>query len=138
MDRANHYIVDASLQETKALSNGAGNVACDGLDLGAVSLRGARLADCELEISAPALSTAQLPDTETMTYSIETSDDDSTWDKILADQVLVQTGADGAGAAAAKARCKIPSDCERYLRVKATKTGTGDCSTVSMTVSLLF
>ncbi|HUX17117.1 MAG TPA: hypothetical protein VMW52_11640 [Phycisphaerae bacterium] len=139
MDRATHNLKDASLVKTKALSNGAGNVACDGLDLGALSARGGRFEACELKIDAPALTTTQLPDAETMTYSIE-SDDDSEFGsaKIVADGVIVQTGAAGAGAALAAARFKIPSDGERYWRVRATKTGTGDCSGLSMTVSLLF
>jgi len=50
--------------------------------------------------------------------------------------VLVQTGAGGAGAAAATARFAIPSDCERYVRVTATNSGTGDASGASMTVNL--
>jgi len=141
MDRASHNVKDASFVQTKALSNGAGNVVTDGFNLGSLTARGARLehGDCELKIEAPGLTTTQLPDSETMTYSIET-DDNSGFSsaKILADKVILQTGAGGAGAAAVTARFKLPSDCEQYVRVKATKTGTGDCSTVSMTVSLLF
>ena len=139
MDRANQLLQDANYIETKALSNGAGNTATDAIDLGALSDRGAHLSSCELLIEAPALNTTQLPDGETMTYSVE-SDDNSGFSSatIVADKLILQTGSGGAGASAAEARFKIPSDCEQYIRVKATKTGTGDCSSLEMTVSLRF
>lgn len=141
MDRANHGVKDASLIKTKTLPAAEStNTATDGIDLGVLSARGARLEDCELLISAPALGATPLPDTKTMTYSVE-SDDNSAFSsaKIVADKLIVQTGADAAGADAAAARFKIPSDCERYLRVKATAgAGTADASGSSVTASLLF
>jgi len=140
MDRAQHNVKDASLSESKALGTADGTVQTTGFDLGALSARGARLEDCELEISAPVLTTTELPDADTCTYSVE-SDDNSSFSsaKIVADKVLVQTGAGAAGAAAAKARFRLPSDCEQYVRVKAVLAGgTGDCSGKSMVVSVLF
>jgi len=134
MERANANVLAA--QKTKALPNGAASSSTDAIDLGPLTDRGAR-PPMELEILAPALTAAQLPDDKTMTYKVE-SDSASNFasPKTLADAVLVQTGAGGAGAAAATARFAIPSDCERYVRVTATNSGTGDASGASMTVNL--
>ena len=140
VDRANHNIKDASFVKTKALGTSDGTVVTVGMDLGALSARGARLENCELLIEAPVLDATQLPNGDTNTYSIETDDDVAFGSaKIVANGVIIQTGAGGVGAAAATARFKIPSDCERYIRVKSILAGTtGDCSASSMTASLLF
>ena len=139
MDRANRLRRDATYIETKALSNGAGAVNSSGFDLGALNARGERPENVEGYISAPALTTTQLPDTETMTYKVQHAASSDYSDAVtLADAVLVQTGAGGAGAAAATARYRIPSDCSRYVRIVATKTGTGDCSGLSLTHELKF
>jgi hypothetical protein len=127
---------DAELQVTKALPNGAATVNSGSIDL-EHSTNGVHVADCELLIEAPALATADLPDTKTMTYDVEHSDDDSSFSD-LANGVLVQTGADGAGAAAATARVRLPSTVKRYVRVVATNSGTGDASDKSMTAGLVF
>ena len=142
MDRANHNITDASFVKTIALGTSDGTVVTVGMDLGALSDRGARLeqGDCELQIEAPALNTTQLPDADTNTYSIETDDDVAFGSaKIIADKVIVQTGGGGAGAAAVTERFRLPSKCERYVRVKSILAGTtGDCSAATLTASLLF
>jgi hypothetical protein len=127
---------DAELQVTKALPNGAATVNSGSIDL-EHSTNGVHVADCELLIEAPALATADLPDTKTMTDDVEHSDDDSSFSD-LANGVLVQTGADGAGAAAATARVRLPSTVKRYVRVVATNSGTGDASDKSMTAGLVF
>jgi len=139
MDRTLNQIRDAGLINTKALPNGAAAVNGDGFDLGALSDRGARLENVELLITAPALDTADLPDTKTMTYKVQhdTASDFGTA-ATLADAVLVQTGAGGAGDDAATARFRFPADCNRYVRVVATNSGTGDASDKSMTTELLF
>lgn len=129
---------DASLIQTKALSNGAGSASIDGFDLG-ISADADFVSDMELEIEAPALTTSALPNAQTMTYSVE-HDDASDFSSAveLADQVIVQTGADSAGADAVTKRFRLPTDVKRYVRVKATKGGTGDASGASMTVSACF
>lgn len=139
MDRSTFRVRDPAFVSTKALPGGAGTVYTDGLDLGPLTARGARLAGCELVIQAPALTTEELPDTETLTYSIQV-DADSEWGspENLAKAVLVQTGAGGAGAAAAAARIKIPSDCLQHVRVAATNSGAGDCSGQELTAGLRF
>lgn len=139
-DRATMRIADANLKETKALGTSDATVTTTGFDLGAIAARGAFLADCELEIQAPILTTTELPNSDTNTYSVET-DDNSGFSsaKIIADKVILQTGAGGTGAAAVTERFRLPSNCERYVRVKSVLAGTtGDCSGKSMIVSLLF
>lgn len=138
--RASQRLVDATFKETLALGTADGTVQTTGFNLGALSARGARLADCELEVVAPALTTTELPDADTCTYSVET-DDNSGFSsaKIIADKILVQTGAGAAGAATATVRFRLPSDCEQYVRVKAVLAGgTGDCSGKSLVASLVF
>jgi len=130
---------DATLVKTKALPNGAATIKTDGIDLGALSQNGARLAEIEFEISAPALATADLPDTKTIKYSVET-DDDSAFGSatVVMTDVLVQTGAGGAGAGAATKRFRLPTDSERYVRISAVNSGTGDASDKSVTFSPVF
>ncbi len=129
---------DAQLIQTKALPNGAGSTSTDGFDLGHGS-KGDFLAPCELLIEAPALATADLGDADTMKYSIEHDTDPAFGTAVaIAKEVLVQTGAGGAGAAAASARFRLPSNVNRYVRVKATNSDAGDASDKSFTVSLMF
>lgn len=140
MDRANQLLRDAGFTQTLALGTADATVVTDGFDLGALSARGARLADVELKLDAPALNTTQLPDDDTCTYSVETDDDVAFGSaKILTAALLVQTGAGAAGAVAASARFRLPSDCERYVRLKAILAGgTGNCSGASLVASLVF
>jgi len=139
MDRAQALVKDASFVKTKALPAEAAAVYSDGLDLGALSSRGVRLVDCELLIQAPALAVADLADAATMTYAVQ-MDNDSAFGSptTILPSVIVQTGAGGAGAAAASIRLRLPSNCERYVRVSATNSAAGEARDKSMTVSLLF
>lgn len=133
-------VKDAQLVQTKALSNGAGATSTDGFDLGHnAALLGRNLANFDILIEMPALTTTELPDAETYTMSIET-DDNAAFSsaKILHANVMQQVGAGGAGAVAKSERVRLPSNCERYVRVKGTKTGTGNVSAKVMTVSMLF
>jgi hypothetical protein len=139
MDRANHGVKDANFVTTKALPNGAAAVQTSGFNLGLFGSRGARMEDCELLISAPALTTTELPDTKTMKYDLQ-MDTVSNFASptTIAKELIVQTGAGGVGAAAATARVKIPTPCEQYIRAVATNDGTGDASGSDVTFSLLF
>lgn len=135
-----YALKDKKQIQSKALSNGAGNTVIDGFDLGHDPTKGGRnLSAMELLIEAPALTTTELPDTETYTYSIET-DDNSAFSsaKVLHGNVMQQVGAGGAGAAAKSEHVRLPTNCERFVRVKGTKTGTGNPSAKSFTVSMLF
>jgi hypothetical protein len=133
-----YAVKDALLKATKALPNGAASIYSDGIDLGHGS-RGDFLASAEFKVSAPALTTAQLPDTKTMTYTVQ--HDDAAGFGTVADlltAVIVQTGAGGAGAAAATFTLRLPVDVKRHVRVKATNSGTGDASGASLTFEVLF
>jgi len=139
-DRADHGVRDANFIALKALPASAGSTNTSGLDLGLQTARGARLGECELQIDAPALNTTQMPDSQTATYKLETAVDAAfTSAKTVADKVIVQTGAGGAGAAAAVARMKLATDWQQYIRLTVTTSASaGDCSAVSMTLTLMF
>jgi len=132
---------DALMIKSDALPNAAETTkAGTPLDLGALTARGARLERCELLLTAPALATAILPDTKTMTYSIESAIDAAFTNPItLAGGCLVQTGAGGAGAASSTFRLKLPSNCAEFVRAKAVSgAATTDASALSMTLALVF
>jgi hypothetical protein len=133
-------VKDKLLIQTKALSNGAGATAIDGFDLRHNAARyGRHLVDCELLIEMPLLTTTELPNSETYIMSIEHDSDPAFGTAVvLHANVQVQTGAGGAGAAAKSTRVRLPSDVKRYVRVKGTKTGTGNVSAKVMTVSLCY
>lgn len=131
-------IRDANLSKTKALPAGAASTTSDPIDLESTS-RADFLAGAELLIEAPALLTAQLPDTKTITYVIQHDTDAAFGSAVdLYPSILVQTGAGGGGAAAAKKRIGLPSDVKRYVRLKATGLATVDGSASSATLSLVF
>lgn len=136
MTNPQRMLRDAELQVTKALPGSATTIYTDSIDL-EHSANGVHVADCELLIEAPALATADLGDAATMKYDVEHSDDDTTFTD-LANSVLVQTGADGAGAAAAEARVRLPSTVKRYVRVAVTNSAAGDASDKSVTAGLVF
>jgi hypothetical protein len=131
---------DAStdMVKTKALPNGAATVSSDGFDLG-VGSKGDVGGNFELQIEAPALVVGDLGNGDTMKYDVyhDTAVGFGT-EALLMRDVIVQTGAGGAGAAAATARVRLPVDCNRYVRVKATNSAAGDASDKSMTVRLVF
>ncbi len=134
-----YNVGDKTFQETKALPAEDTTVYTDALDLGALSAAGHRLADCELVINAPALDATALPNTHTMKYSIVTDNDSAFGSaKTIAAEVIVQTGADAAGAAAAEARFRLPSDCERYVKLAATASNDNDASDEDMSLELRF
>jgi len=129
---------DTQLKVTKALSNGVGSVYTDSIDLGHGS-NGDFLAQVELLISAPALTTGQLGDAATMKYDILHSDspDLSSGASVLETAAITQTGAGGAGAVAATKQVRLPVDVKRYVGVKATNSASGNASAKSVTVELL-
>jgi hypothetical protein len=133
-------IRDANLVDPCTLPAAAGSAYSNGLDL-QLSARADGAYGCELIVEAPALTTGQLPDTKTITYDIQVDTDPAfgTVATLLAG-VLVQTGAAGAGAAAAAKRIGIASDlAKRYLRLRAIGgAAIGDCSAAKANLSLVF
>jgi hypothetical protein len=130
---------DANLEVTRALPNGAATVtsatAIQVKSEAALELQ----ADVELELSAPALTTALNADAATVKYSIVHGNAADLSDAaVLAGDVLVQTGAGGAGSAAATARYKLPSTCKKYVGMRIVKSGSGDATALSATLSMRF
>lgn len=133
---------DASLAASTSLPNGASTtVNGSAIDLGTITGISARSERMEAILSAPTLTPTMLPDTRTMTYSLEASNDSAFGSGVvtIAGSCIVQTGASGAGAAAATFRAKIPSNCPRYLRAKAVSgASVTDSSSLKMKLELLF
>ena len=129
-------VSDAALKVTKALPNGAATIYSDGIDLG-VGAKGDFLANVELYITAPALATGVMGDGKTMKYSVQ-HDTDSAFGTaaVLMTDVITQTGAGGTGAAAATVSVRLPVDVNRYVRIRAIGSATGDCSSSSLTAEI--
>lgn len=135
---ASFGFTDGNLMKTKALPSGASAVTSDGIDLDE-GTTGTHVTPCEFLLEAPAVTTAMLGDAATIKYDVVTSaSSDMSNPVTIAKEILVQTGAGGAGAAAATKRFRVPTDALRYVGVKATKSASGDASSVSMTLSLRF
>jgi hypothetical protein len=131
-------VADRDLIRTKALPNGAAAVVTDAVDLGH-GTTGRLLANMEFLLEAPAMAVGPMANGKTMIYSIETDNDSAFGSATVVNAALItQTGAGGAGCAAASARFRLPTNCERYVRIKATGSTTGDASGSSMTFTPLF
>lgn len=132
-----HQVLDSAVSKSVALPDAAeGVVNTVGMELGGGHATG----DMELEIVAPALTTVQLPDDATMTYHVEHSDSLSTgYSDLYGSDVLTQTGAAAAGAAADTKRVRLPGACKRYVRLTVTAGATAtDSSAVSATLQARF
>lgn len=128
---------DALLRSTHALPNGAATTNGAGIDL-ANSTRGEFVAECEAVITAPALTTGELGDGQTIAYHLYHDTAVGFGSETLIATLGTQTGAGGAGAAAAEYRIKLPSTVKRYLRLKTVKTGASNASTKSAILELAF
>ncbi len=131
-------VKDELLSVTKELPNGAATTVSDGIDLGLSTQ--ATFCCGEVLIEAPALATADLGDAATIKYEVyhAASSDFSDEASLYGTPQLTQTGAGGAGAAAATKRVALPTNVSRHIRVKATNSAAGDASDKSFTVSLVF
>jgi hypothetical protein len=90
-----------------------------------------------LVLTAPDLTTVQLPNGATLTYTLEISDDVA-FASPVALGILVQTGAGSAGAAWSNLRTAIGYDCKRYARVKVVGSATiHDCSGMWVVLEVL-
>lgn len=129
---------DAELNKTHALPNGAATTqSASGINLG-VGERSGFLSPLELLINAPALTTTELGDTQTITYSLEfatASDFSAVLESV---QLFTQTGAGAAGAAAVERRYRPHSGQAMYCRLKTVKTGVSNASTKSATLKAMY
>lgn len=131
-------VQDAQLILTTALPDGSTGTSSAGIDLGH-GTNGDFLADVEFLLTAPALTTTEQPDDKTLIYKVE-HDTDSAFGTVatLISNLLTQTGAGAAGAAAATARFRVPTTVNRYIRVTATGSASGDSTTKSFIVAPQF
>lgn len=129
---------DALKKVTKALPNGAAAVTSDAIDT-EKGTRGEHLQDIELLLSAPALNVTEQPNAKTMIYDIISSaNSDLSSPTTVVAAAITQTGAGGAGAAAATYRYKLPTSGARYWGAKATGSASGNATTASLTLEMLF
>jgi hypothetical protein len=110
---------DVLLKQVHVLPTSAAAASSSGIDL-MNSSTGDFLAEGDLSIDAPALSTTELPDTKTMTYTIEHDTDPAFGTTTTLATIGTQTGAGGVGAAAAQYRYRPPETVKRYVRATAT------------------
>jgi hypothetical protein len=128
---------DAKMKASLGLPDGAATTVADGFDT-QNSARGSFQADTELVIAAPALGATPLPDGQTITYQVFHDTAVGFGTETLLATLGVQTGAGGAGAAAAELRIRLPTTVKRYVRAKAVKTGAADASGSAAEVRLRF
>jgi len=81
----------------------------------------------ELEISVPALPS--LADAKNATFTVEESDDDTTFAAAPWGPTVTLTGAGGAGAAAKSQRFRAPASAKRYIRLSQTVDAAGGDNT---------
>lgn len=119
---------DALLKQTLTLPNGAATTTSSYIDLGAGPKA---MDDIELVFNAATLSLTLLPNTQTITFSLELSNDSAFGTIGRTVSLGVQTGATGTDpcAAISNVRYKPASNDYRYARIKAVKTGAADAST---------
>jgi len=135
-----YAVKDALVKNTRALP-GAASTTVDGaaIDLGH-SGKGDYLANGEFKLSAPAVNATMAPDTRTFTHKIIHSDNaDLSSPSVLIENAIVQTGAGGAGAAAATYTFRPPVDVKRYIGARIISgASTADASSVSDTLEGMF
>lgn len=133
-------VKDAILILTRALpASTAAVTTAAGIDTGVTTSRAEQLA-AEYLLTAPAVTTSQLPDAKLQTYTIiSSSNADMSSPTTHITGAIVQTGAGGAGAAGATYRFKAASDWKRYIGFSITPSasGTGDASGASATLELV-
>lgn len=129
---------DKQLEVTKALPATASAITTDPIDTGN-GPDGDFVAGTELVIEAPALAVGELADTETVVYDVVMDTDSELGSvTVVLPGVITQTGAGGAGAAAATKRIKLPDAVERYVAVRATHSAGDDASAKSVVAYLAF
>ena len=132
---------DQLLRETVALPNGAATTKGAAIEVGCGTPDDFST-EAEFKITAPALVVGDLGNGDTMKYSLITGDTTDFTNNnfaILVRDVITQTGAGGAGAAAATAQVRAPiGGVRKYIGLQAVNSGAGDASDKSATLQMLF
>jgi hypothetical protein len=139
------YAKDAQLITTAFLPNGTTTAYTTGIDMG-LTVRGELSHLGEFDILAPALTTTQLPNAATMTYAVVVGTNNTfTTPTLVYDNVLIQTGAGGTGAASVGGvRFRLPispggiGNSNTFVGVRMTNSGTSNASAASLTLSFEF
>lgn len=128
---------DVSLKLTAALPDGATtSTVASTIDTGVTTAQGQTPPEVELLLTAPALTTGELPDAVTVTYNILTAANSTlSGNSTLISSAIVQTGS--TGAAAATYRFRIPTTAARYIGFNAVGSGNGTRSGKSATLEVL-
>ena len=132
---------DASLIVSQALPAAhSASVNTANLDVGPLHQLSAHYEQCDLLLSYPALSLAQLPNTSVITYQIQASADPAFGSGVRNLGQATQTGATGtASQPAGQLRSKLPSDCPQYIRAVASTDANGaSCAAASVQLQLVF
>lgn len=138
-----YNLQDDNLQLTLALPAGNATTvtAAAGIDLGETTANAVTPANWELLLAAPAIAATGLPTGATLTYAIIAADNAALSGNVttLHPSLIVQTGVANA-AAAAKARYKLPSVCQRYIgfTITSSDAATGNLSALSATLTPVF
>jgi hypothetical protein len=137
---SSHNLRDATRKLSLALGNGAATVySTPGLDTGKSTALATQPGDVEYLLTAPAMNATEMPDAKTMIYSI-LHDDVNPIDSssvVLMPSVITQTGAGGAGCAAATYRFRLPSDAKPIIGFKAVGSAAGNATTATATLEEL-
>lgn len=130
-----YNVKDALLAKTIALPDSPGAVSTVGIQVTGDGLNTDFVVAPDVLLELPALTATQVPNTKTVTYTLETSDSLGSGYTTLA--TVLKTGS--SGIAASKERFRLASDAKKYVRLTAT-TGadTTDCSDSSATIRLVF
>lgn len=131
---------DALLKISATLPNGSASASAPAafMDTGKLTSAGDVPGNIEFLLTGPALTTTELPDTKTMVYDVQHSDNaDGSSPSTLIDNAITQTGASSAGADAATYRFKLPTGHKRYVGFSASNSGAGNASGKSGTLEVV-
>lgn len=131
-NQAGRQIGDANFSTSKAFPAAAASASSNSFDLGKNYLTPANI---EGQITWPAV--AGLADSKNVVFTVEHSDDDSTYSTAGITKTI--TGAGGLGVAKGEFLYRLPSNAKRYIRVTAALDSAGGTITASsFTHALLF
>lgn len=132
-----HTRKDAQLKGTLALPASASSVNGAAINL-YTGTRDNFIADCEVLVTAPVLTVGRLADASTMKYAVTMSANaDGSSPTVIYPDVIIQTGAGGAGAAAATKKVRLPSNISGYVALRITNSAAADASGVSATLEII-